>query len=68
MTDFVFFFTAYFLEEHPVLLDEDLVYHKANELRNRLVTTTSGKVHIDISIITRNFAEYQIDFDPTSGV
>ena len=35
---------AYFLEEYPVLLDEDLVFHKAPAYRHRLVTVPSGKV------------------------
>ena len=35
---------AYFLDEYPVLLDEDLVYHKAPAYRHRLVTVASGMV------------------------
>jgi B9 domain-containing protein 2 len=45
---------AHFLGEYPVLLDEDLVYHKAPAYRHRLVTVPSGKVtdlcpsHLDV--------------------
>jgi len=38
--------TAHFLGEFPVLLDEDLVYHKAPAYRHRLVTVPSGKVRL----------------------
>lgn len=41
--------------------DEDLVYHKATSYRHRLVTVPSGKVSIEMSVITRYFNEYGVD-------
>jgi B9 domain-containing protein 2 len=52
---------AFFLNEYPVLLDEDLVYHKATSYRHRLVTVPSGKVTAEFNIITRFFAENSVD-------
>lgn len=52
---------AYFLEEYPVLLDEDLVYHKAASHRHRLVTIPSGKVLLDVNIMLRHFREQRVD-------
>jgi len=52
---------AYFLEEYPVLLDEDLVYHKAAQHRHKLVTVPSGQVCLDLWVMTRHFGEYGVD-------
>jgi hypothetical protein len=51
---------AFFLNEFPVLLDEDVVYHKA-AFRNRLVTAPSGSVCLDITVVTRHFGEHSAD-------
>ena len=41
--------------------DEDLVYHKATSYRHRLVTAPSGKISIEMSVITRYLNEYGVD-------
>ena len=52
---------AFFLDEYPVLLDEDLVFHKAPAQRHRLVTVPSGTVTVEVSVLLRHFGDYGYD-------
>lgn len=52
---------AYFLGVTPQLLDTDVVFTRAWDKRCRLVTMPAGRIYLNLSIIARNFAEYDVD-------
>lgn len=49
---------SYFLGATVQLKNLDLIHSPAD--RFRLVTTTMGKVHVEVSVLFRNFAQYGI--------
>lgn len=52
---------AFFLESTPQLLDDDLVYQRAITERLKIITTSSGRVNVQISVLTRHLDHHQID-------
>ena len=46
----------------PQLLDDDLIYHKAVKERCFLITVPSGKVECEVSVLTRHFGDFAVDF------
>ena len=52
-------FTAFFLGGGPELLSEELIH--SPEKRQRLRTEATGKVHLRIGVILRNFDKFGVE-------
>lgn len=52
---------AFFLGNTPQLLDDDLVYQRAITERLKIITAASGRVNVQISVLTRHLDHHQID-------
>ena len=60
-TAFIFWLMAFFLGNTPQLLDDDLVYQRAITERLKIITAASGRVNVQISVLTRHLDHHQID-------